>query len=76
MSLIDSVRRARIVQVMVVYSGTSWAILEFAGMLHEFFRIPGWLRHGRRCGASGGETRGAPAEPELPTTLLVAEFAP
>lgn len=46
MSLIDRVRRTRIVQVMLVYSGTSWAILEFAGMLHEFFGLPDWLMRG------------------------------
>ncbi|NIT94271.1 MAG: hypothetical protein GWM91_01865, partial [Actinobacteria bacterium] len=36
-------KRARIVQVLVVYLGASWAILQVAETLQESLSLPAWV---------------------------------
>jgi tetratricopeptide (TPR) repeat protein len=42
-SLFDRIRRARIVQVLVVYLGASWAVLQIAQVLAESLSLPEWV---------------------------------
>ena len=42
-SLWDRVRRARIVQVLVVYLGASWGVLQIADTLSEALSLPEWV---------------------------------
>ncbi len=42
-SLWDRLRRARIVQVLIVYLGASWAVLQVADTLTEALSLPEWV---------------------------------
>jgi len=42
-SLFDRIRRARIVQVLLVYLGASWAVLQIAQVLAESLSLPEWV---------------------------------
>ncbi|HSG09314.1 MAG TPA: tetratricopeptide repeat protein [Longimicrobiales bacterium] len=42
-SLWDRLRGARIVQVLLVYLGASWAVLQIADVLTEALSLPGWV---------------------------------
>jgi len=42
-SLWDRLRSARIVQVLVVYLGASWAVLQIADVLAEALSLPEWV---------------------------------
>ncbi|NIR34956.1 MAG: hypothetical protein GWN79_05810, partial [Actinobacteria bacterium] len=41
--LLARLKRARIVQVLVVYLGASWAILQVAETLQESLSLPAWV---------------------------------
>ncbi len=42
-SLFERLKRARIVQVLVVYLGASWAVLQVADLLQEGLNLPDWV---------------------------------
>jgi tetratricopeptide (TPR) repeat protein/TolB-like protein len=42
-NLLERLKRARIVQVLAVYLGASWVILQIAEVLAEALSLPGWL---------------------------------
>jgi tetratricopeptide (TPR) repeat protein len=42
-SLLERLKRARIVQVLVVYLGASWGILQIADVLAEALSLPDWV---------------------------------
>jgi tetratricopeptide (TPR) repeat protein/TolB-like protein len=42
-SLVERLRRARIVQVLVVYLGASWAVLQVADLLQSGLDLPEWV---------------------------------
>ena len=42
-SLLERLKRARIVQVLLVYLGASWVILQIADVLAEALSLPGWV---------------------------------
>lgn len=42
-SLWDRIRRARVVQVLVVYLGASWGVLQIADTLTEALALPDWV---------------------------------
>lgn len=42
-SLWDRVRGARVVQVLVVYLGASWVVLQLVDTLMDLLTLPGWL---------------------------------
>ena len=42
-SLIDRLKASRLVQVLLLYLGASWVIIEVAGELQEALELPDWL---------------------------------
>jgi TolB-like protein len=42
-SLLDRIKRARIVQVLLVYLGASWVILQIADVLGQALSLPDWV---------------------------------
>jgi tetratricopeptide (TPR) repeat protein len=42
-SLIDRLKTSRLVQVLIVYLGASWIVIEVAGELQEALQLPAWL---------------------------------
>jgi len=42
-SLWDRIRRARIVQVLVVYLGACWAVLQITDVLTDALSLPRWV---------------------------------
>jgi len=41
--LLERLKQARIVQVLLVYLGTCWAILQVVDVLQQGLRLPGWV---------------------------------
>ena len=41
--LLSRLKKARIVQVLVVYFGASWVVLQIAEILQEAFALPSWV---------------------------------
>lgn len=42
-SLLDRLKRARVVQVLAVYLGASWVVLQIADVLAEALSLPDWI---------------------------------
>lgn len=42
-SLLERLKRARVVQVLVVYLGASWVVLQIADTLTDALSLPGWV---------------------------------
>lgn len=43
MTLLDRLKQARIVQVLLVYLGVSWVVLQLIGTLKDLFTLPEWI---------------------------------
>ncbi|MDX1675638.1 MAG: tetratricopeptide repeat protein, partial [Longimicrobiales bacterium] len=43
MSLLDRLRRARLVRVLLVYLGASWVVIEAADLLQDALSLPEWV---------------------------------